>query len=56
MNILNQAGMTFLFAGLKYHETTVNTNNNNDGKISFMESPTAMCEKIAPDMIKKKPA
>jgi hypothetical protein len=48
--------MHFLTAGLKYHDTRVRTRSNNDGINELRESPTARCEKIAPDMAKKKPA
>ena len=48
--------MIFLSAGLKYHDTTVRISNTNEGNISFMESPDAICENNAPDMTKKKPA
>ena len=48
--------MIFLSAGLKYQDTTVNINNNNEGNISLMELPAAICVNIAPDIIKKKPA
>ena len=48
--------MIFLSAGLKYQDTTVSINNNNGGNISPMELPAAICVKIAPDIIKKKPA
>lgn len=46
----------FLSSGLKYQDTTVKIVSNTDGKISPTESPTAMCEKKAPDIVKKKPA
>jgi hypothetical protein len=48
--------MIFLSAGLKYHDTTVRIRSNNEGNISFMGSPDAICENTAPDMAKKKPA
>jgi hypothetical protein len=48
--------MIFLSAGLKYHDTTVRIRSSNGGNISFMASPDAICENIAPDMAKKKPA
>ena len=48
--------LTLLSAGLKYHDTTVNIKSSNAGKVSTMLSPTAMCENIAPVMIKKNPA
>ena len=48
--------MIFLSAGLKYHDTTIRISNNNEGAISFMESPDAIRENAAPDMAKKKPA
>lgn len=47
--------MIFLSAGRKNHETMVKINNNNEGNISFVE-PDEICENIAPDMAKKKPA
>jgi len=48
--------MIFLFAGLKYHDTTVRIKSNNEGNNSVTGSLTAICENIAPDMMKKKPA
>jgi hypothetical protein len=48
--------MIFLFSGPKYHDTTVRIRSSNEGNISFTGSPTAICENIAPDMRKKKPA
>jgi hypothetical protein len=48
--------MIFLSGGLKDHDTTVRISNNNEGNIPLMESPHAICENIAPDMAKKKPA
>ncbi len=48
--------MIFLSAGLKYHDTTVRIRSSNEGNISFTELPDAICENIAPDMTKKKPA
>ena len=48
--------MIFLSAGLKYHDTTVRISKENEGNISFTESPNAICENTAPDMAKKKPA
>ena len=48
--------MIFLSADLKYQDTTVMISNINDGSNLIMESPDAICENTAPDMIKKKPA
>jgi hypothetical protein len=48
--------MIFLSKGLKYHDTTVRISSSNEGNISVTASLVAMCENIAPDMIKKKPA
>ena len=47
--------MIFLFAGLKYHDTTVRIKSNDEGNNSVTGSLTAICENIAPDMMKKKP-
>ena len=43
--------MIFLSAGLKYHDITVRIRSNNEGNISLMESPDAICENTAPDNI-----
>jgi hypothetical protein len=48
--------MIFLSAGLKYHDTAVRIRSSNEGNISPTELPDAICENIAPDMTKKKPA
>jgi hypothetical protein len=50
------AKVNFLLAGLKYQDTKASNSNNNAGNISLIGSPTAICEYIAPDMIKKNPA
>jgi hypothetical protein len=47
---------SFLSAGLKYQDRPVSTKSNNDGPMSYKELPDAMCEYMAPDMAKKKPA
>ena len=47
---------TFLLAGLKYHDVRVRIKSSNGGKISLIVLPFAICENIAPDMEKKKPA
>jgi hypothetical protein len=41
---------------MKYHDTIVRIRSNNEGNISFTESPDTICEIAAPDMAKKKPA
>jgi hypothetical protein len=46
--------MIFISAGLKYHDTTIRIRDTNEGNISFMESPDAICENAAPDIAKKK--
>jgi len=48
--------MIFLLAGLKYQDTTVRMSSSNAGNISLMGSADAICENIAPDIKKKKPA
>ena len=48
--------MIFLSAGLKYQDVIVRTKSNNEGINSAAGSPKAMCENIAPVIIKKKPA
>jgi hypothetical protein len=48
--------MSFLSAGLKFHDITVSMSNSAGPKISFAPSPTARCEIIAPVIIKKNPA
>ena len=48
--------MSFLSTGLKNHDITVSASNNNEGNISIIVSPEAICENIAPDITKKKPA
>jgi hypothetical protein len=52
---MRKAG-SFLSAGLKYHDTTVSTRSSNEGNSSLTELPDAICENIAPDIIKKNPA
>ncbi len=48
--------MIFLSAGLKYQDSTTMIRSTNEGNISFKELPDAICENIAPDIAKKKPA
>lgn len=48
--------MNLLSAGLKYQDATVRANNNKEGNISLIWCPDTICEAIAPDMAKKKPA
>ena len=48
--------MIFLSAGRKYQDITVSIRSSNGGNISLTELPVAICENIAPDMAKKKPA
>ena len=48
--------MIFLLNGLKYQDRTVKVRRKREGMSSTAASPTAICENIAPDMIKKKPA
>ena len=48
--------ITFLLAGLKYHDETVASNNTNDGAAAVKACPTIKCETKAPDITKKKPA
>ena len=48
--------MIFLSEGLKYHDTSVRNKSKNEGNISLIELPAAICVNTAPDIIKKKPA
>jgi hypothetical protein len=45
--------MIVLFAGLKYHDTTVKIKSNNSRNISLMGSRDSTCEIAASDMAKK---
>ena len=43
----------FLFSGLKYQDTIVNTRSNVGPKWAIASSQTAGCENISPDIVKK---
>lgn len=48
--------MIFLSEDLKYHNTTVGVNSNNEGSSLLTESPDAIWETTTSDSTKKKPA
>src|SRR6185436_1631502 len=54
--IYEVAKTSFLSAGLKYQDTTISIKSNNEGNISPIELPAAICVYIAPHIIKKNPA
>lgn len=54
LNLLS--GNNFLSAGLKYHDSMLSIRSSDEGMNALIGLPTAICENIAPDVRKKKPA